>query len=123
MRLFVWASITVSAVTGYAYAFGAADRTATATFDVVRDQLPFWGFLFLGNAILLAVVVQIADRKGIVFHLVATGAFWSCWSTFLAYTTLTVPTASLNAWAVYAFVALCHFGAAYEVHEGRGPWT
>ena len=111
---------------GCAYLFGAPARTSTPSFEgpkavagLVGTGMPFWGAAFLIGAFVMAACVTPRNAKTMACALVVGGAMYLWWAGLFAASVFIEPNASLNGWALYAFISCVHFAAAWWLVAGR----
>ena len=98
---------------GLGYVLGDPVRTSTPSFESARElaPIPVWGAMFLIGAATLVVSMFLSDFL-MRCALFVGGVIYSWWAALFAITALQDDKASLNAPAIYAFLAFCHYIAA-----------
>lgn len=106
--------IVLAAWLGCGYLFGAPVRTATPSFASARAIAPMdlWGVMFLAGAVVLTAAMFLRDHRVPQWALVIGGAIYTWWAFLFLFTVLRDERASLNAPALYGFIAAIHFLAA-----------
>jgi hypothetical protein len=99
---------------GCAYVFGDPVRTSTPSFAAARElaPMPVWGVMFLIGAATLAVAIVVHDDRLPRWALAIGGVIYIWWGLLFLLTVLRDERASLNAPALYGFIAFIHFLAA-----------
>lgn len=99
---------------GCSYLFGDPARTATPSFASAKDIAPIaqWGVMFIIGAGVLAASMFTRDHRVPQWALVIGGAIYTWWAFLFLFTVLRDERASLNAPALYGFIAAIHFIAA-----------
>lgn len=96
---------------GCAYMFGDPGRTATPSFAAARDLAPIqtWGVMFVIGAAVLVVAMFVTDDGVPQWALVIGGGIYLWWAVLFFFTITQDERASLNAPALYGFIAAIHF--------------
>lgn len=99
---------------GCTYLFGEPIRTATPSFAAARGIAPLehWGVMFLIGAVVLTAAMFVRNHHVPQSALIIGGAIYTWWAFLFLFTVLRDERASLNAPALYGFIAAIHFLAA-----------
>lgn len=107
------------------YTLGDPDRTATPSFDVIREVLPggirTWGFVMFGLAVIEVAALISRRRLWFVFALCVGFGCYISWAFGFLVAALTVESASLSGPGVWLFVALCHIATLQSLT--RDSWA
>lgn len=98
---------------GFGYLLGDPVRTSTPSFASAKELAPMhvWGLMFLTGAVVLVASMFLNDFL-MRCALFIGGVIYSWWGALFALTAYHDEKASLNAPAIYGFLAFCHFIAA-----------
>lgn len=99
---------------GCGYVLGAPVRTSTPSFAAARDlaPMPAWGAMFLLGAAALTVAAFVRDDRVPRWSLAIGAVIYAWWGLLFLLTVVRDERASLNAPALYAFIAFIHVLAA-----------
>lgn len=99
---------------GCTYMFGDPIRTSTPSFAAAKSIAPIehWGVMFLIGAVVLTAAMFLHSHHVPQWALIIGGAIYTWWAFLFLFTVLRDERASLNAPALYGFIAAIHFLAA-----------
>lgn len=105
---------SLAAWIGFGYVLGHPVRTSTPSFSSARDlaPMPVWGAMFLLGAAVLVLAMCVHDDRLTRSALFVGGVIYLWWGLLFGLTVLRDERASVNAPALYVFIACMHFLAA-----------
>lgn len=99
---------------GLGYTLGDPARTATPSFEQAKllTSIEHWGWMFLAGAAVIAATMWMADTLYLRIALFIGAFIYTWWGVLFFIGTLNIPNSSVNAAALYWFIAFAHFVAA-----------